>query len=324
MSTEIINNSQEIVKTKISLALTKAETGIQKLATMESSLVYNEDNLDKIKSFLYSVKIAKKVIEDERVILKEPFLQSGRNVDNAAKELSSTLLELETNAHGKYTTLCHSQEKRRKEQELEKQRKKSIKEGIDKNLLEFSSLIAAYTTTDELLAIESKLNLEKARKPKYAEFYDEFIERAKELNALITKQKGIIKEIETIKEDKEKAELEGDDRKSIALEEKQGQIEAKFEENKVLVQETSINQALSPKTAPETATEVFAPIKSRKTWKYKISDEKKAYNKGLLTVEINSEKAKAAFEILKSEGLLGNKEEYELNGITYFIETKFN
>src|ERR1700743_1229802 len=198
MSTEIINNSLEVVKTKISLALTKAETGIQKLATMESSLTYNEDNLDKIKSFVDSVKRAKKVIEEERIKLKEPSLQEGRNIDAAAKQLNSTLIEFENTAYGPYTTICHDVEKRRKAQELEEQRKKSIKEGIDKNLLEFSSLIAACTTTDELLAIESKLNLEKARKPKYAEFYDEFIERAKELNALITKQKGIIKELETL------------------------------------------------------------------------------------------------------------------------------
>lgn len=323
METLQTNNSLEVVKTKISLALTKAETGIQKLATIESSLTYNEDNLDKIKSFLDSVKIAKKVIEDERIILKEPFLLSGRNVDNAAKELNSTLLELETNAHGKYTTLCHSQEKKRKEQELEEQRKKSIKEGIDKNLLEFSSLIAACTTNDELLAIESKLNLEKARKSKYAEFYDEFIERAKELNALITKQKGIIKELESIREAKEKAELASDDRELIALEEKQEQIEAKFEENKVIVQETSIKQALSPKMYPETATEVFTPIKSRKTWKYEVVDEKKAFAAGMLNTEINTTKAKSALEVLKETQQLLGKEELIVSGIRYYLDTKF-
>lgn len=321
METLPTNTSLEVVKTKISLALTKAETGIQKLATMESSLVYNEDNLDKIKSFLDSVKVAKKVIEDERVILKEPSLQTGRNIDTAAKELSSTLIELETTAHGKYTSLCRSKEARRKEQELELQRIKSIKEGIDKNLLEFSSLIAACTTNDELLAIESKLNLEKARKQKYAEFYDEFIERAKELNVLITTQKGIIKELETLKEDKAKADLEGDDRKSIALEEKQEQIEAKFEENKVIVQETSINQALSSKTTPEPAIEVFTPIKQRKSWKTEIFNEKKAYEAGMLTVEINSEKTKEVLKGLKLKDW--REDDYVKDGIRYFQQIDF-
>lgn len=321
MNKEITNNLPPAIVGKFNIA--KTEAGFQNFADRESKLVYNEDNIAEIKKYLDDLdKLENKFVS----VHKEGKAEAWKictDWDATLRVHKGQIESLKLKPKELYNKLCIEITRKKQQQELEVERKKNINTGIDTNLINFSTRIANCQTNDELIAVERLINLEKGNKTKYQEFLPDFVERAKKLTELITSQKEAIKEMEVLNKQKIEAENTGDDRTLIEIIEKEAILGSKIEERKIVTQETAIGQVLASNTSVEVATQVFASIKSRKTWKFEIVDEKKAYANGMLTVEINTTKAKAALDVLKETQQLVGREELTVAGIRYYQETKF-
>jgi len=156
---------------KFNLALT--ESKFQQLADEAATLIFNEDNLEKIKDFLDRTRKVEKAIEVTHKAGKEEALTIGRQWDAGKNAFLATVAGIKENPQAEYTRICQEVEKRRIAQQQEKARIESIKNGIESNAILFAKQIADCETSQQLTAIESKINLEKTRKEKYQEFLPE-------------------------------------------------------------------------------------------------------------------------------------------------------
>jgi len=257
------------------IALT--ESKFQALADEESKLVYNEDNVAAIKAFLDKTKAVTKAIEATHKQGKAEALEIGRAWDGAKNAFLSQVEAITNTPAKKYDELCREIQRKAQEAEAEKQRKLTIKNGIETNAVNFAKQISECTTSAQLTRIESTINLEKTRKEKYQEFLDEAVERYSQLNAILKTQKETVKELEQIAADKLKAEQEGNDEKLIELQQKQEEAETKIEEKKVEVQEVAINQSVNAVIEPEV---IMPTVKARRTTvKWKVVDIKETAKK---------------------------------------------
>ncbi len=276
MPNEIIEGTESnltpiVVKTKLESALIAVQSGIQTLHDTESKLVYNSDNLQNIADFIAKVKAAKKKVEDERVFLKKPHKDNGDAVDDGAKLVASELEQMLKKAGAKYTEMVTEQNRLKKIQDDEDARIKGIKDGMDNNIMSFSTKIAEAKDLQTLLDLERRLNLETAAEKKYAEFLPVFKERCAAIRALITLQKQNLKYIDEFDKKVTEALEAGNDEQLEDLEGKKGEISAKVEETRTRIQETAINQSTT--TLPARATQVFNTVKpSRTTVEWKVED----------------------------------------------------
>lgn len=321
METPQTNNLPPAIVGKFNIA--KTEAGFQNFADRESKLVYNEDNIVEIKKYLDDLdKLENKFVS----VHKEGKAEAWKictEWDSALRVHKAQVESLKIKPKELYNKLCIEVTRKKQQQQFEAERIKNIKDGIDRNLVDFSTKIANCTTNEQLIVVERLINLEKGNKVRYQEFLPDFVERAKKLTELITSQKEAIKEMETLNKQKLEAEQSGNDREFIAIEEKEAILSSKIEERKIITQETAISQAIASNPIVEVARQVFADIKSRKTWKWEIADEKKAFQAGMLTTEINTTKAKEALNVLKETQQLLGKEEITVGGIRYFLDTKY-
>jgi hypothetical protein len=317
MSTEQTPQLPAAITGKFNIALTQA--GFQKLADKANSLVYTEDNLEAIALFLKDLRKVEKAINETHKEGKSEALKIGRDWDAAKNTFLSQLESVESLPQSKYTKLCQDIEERKRKEALEFQRKENIKQGIENNSVLFAKKIAECTTTQQLTEIERLINLEKSRKEKYMEFLDEAVIRFTELNTLLKDQKETVRKLEEIKRQEEEAIKEQDDEKILQLQQQKEEAEAKIEENKVVVQETAINQSMN--TDIPVAKEVFPTISARRTtWKYEMVSEKEVMKKApeLLVVSLDDDKVKQTLKTLKDTKQLEGKTELVLNGIRYF------
>lgn len=321
METPQTNNLPPAIVGKFNIA--KTEAGFQNFADRESKLVYNEDNIAEIKKYLDDLDNLEKKFVTVHKEGKEEAWKICVDWDKTLRVHKAQVESLKIKPKELYNKLCIEVTRKKQQQQFEAERIKNIKDGIDRTLVDFSTKIANCITNDQLIGVERLVNLEKGNKTKYQEFLPDFVERAKELTKLITSQKDAIKEMETLNKAKLEAEQSGNDREFIAIEEKEAILSSKIEERKIITQETAISQAIASNPVVEVARQVFADIKSRKTWKWEIVDEKKAFNAGMLTTEINTTKAKEALNVLKETQQLNSKEEITVGGIRYYQETKF-
>jgi hypothetical protein len=288
-------------------------------------LVYNEDNLTEIAGFLEKARKAKKIITDEHTKIKEAPLRECQVIDESKRNMIEQVDLLMNTANTKYTALCREIEDKKRKADDEKKRKEAILQGIDSNMISFSSRIANCATNDELLAVERSINLEKSYKNKYQEFLDTAIEKYNSLTSLLTLQKTRVKELEALEEQKRKATKEQDDKKLLELNEKQFKLESKIEENKIAVQETAINQATE--TARTTEPEIVLPNVStrRKTWTWEVSNLSETVKKCPLWTKVETvdkyidEYMKASKSMWQESG----KEEMIVNGIRFFIQKTY-
>lgn len=316
--------SVAVAKTKMQLALTTAQTNIQALHDAESSLVYNEDNLQQISDFINKVKKAESVIETKRKELKEPALQEGKNIDEGAKVISSELQAIRTKAAENYNKLCVELESRHKQAEIAKQRVFNIQEGIKNNILAFSTEISNCSTNAQLIHVERKINLEKGRKDKYAEFIDDFIEKSKPLTVLLTEQKQKIKDYEAVTQELSKAMEAQDDAKSLELMDKKEVLEAKIAENSQNVANEALNMAIN---APTVAEQILpeAPKAKRSVWKFRVVDLKETEKKmkDWIVKSIDENKVKLYLDTKKAEGIDKNTEEFTFAGVKFYLERSY-
>jgi hypothetical protein len=305
----------ELVKSKLQIALTKAEQSIQGLNNAEAELVYNEDNLGDIAKFIDNCKAAEKVVEYERVKLKEPYLQAGRAVDDGAKLLSSELATVRQKAHTQYSKLCQEVERKKREAEAERQRVATIQKAMSDFKMDYAVKIAAAKDLAELTSLERLVNLETGNSRKYAEFLPEMIEGCKAIRSLLTGQKEKLRQLSYFQKLEQEAAETGNDAEILEIQDKKEVLEAKIQETAINVQEAAVSQATSATTvSPEI---VLPEIKgARRTWDFEVTDLAALYKKAphLVTLEANKEKIKEIIKTKIADGETKNISEIPMFG----------
>lgn len=311
-----------VIKGKFQLALTNAH--FQKIADKASSLTFNEDNVEEIKTFLDNVRKVKKAIDETHKSGKEEALKIGRQWDQGKRDTLAIIEEIESPVQKKYTEICTEIQAKIEKANAERQRISTIKNGIENNAIEFARKITTCNTAKELSDVEREINLEKTRSTKYQEFLPDAVERFSKLNAFVANQKKVIAENERIAKEQEEARKAGDDAKVIELEEKKDALADQIEENKILVQEEAISQATN--SAPIEVEEVLPTVSARRTvWDFELVDEKMAMKKApeLLIVSLDKEKVKTGMKAMKDAGVFNGKKEVIINGIRYWEKVTF-
>jgi len=312
-----------VITGKFNIALTQSK--FQLLANKADTLIYNEDNLEKIAVFLKDLRVVKNAIDDTYKEGKEESLKICQAWDAAKRTFKSMVTSIEEKPSREYTRLCQVVEQRKIDQQRELQRIQTIKDGITANATRFAQAIADCTTSIQLTDIERSINLEKTRKDKYGEFLEEAVARYSELNTILAEQKVTVREHERLLQEQLDAIKKNDEAKMIELEEKKEALEAKIEEAKTVVQETAINQVVNnPGSYVQITAEVLPEVKARRTtWKYAMVDYKKAFAADLLDFSVNDEKCKQVLKTLKDTDQLSGKTELVLNGIRYYEEKTY-
>jgi chromosome segregation ATPase len=261
MSTLQQNQTPSVIKSKFDLALTQHK--FQTLQTKADTLVFNEDNLQEIADFLKSLKPIEKAINEVHKIGKEDALRIGREWDAAKRDFLAMLTAIEEKPQAEYSRICREIEQKRADAAREKARIEAIKNGIETNALNFASRIANCKTSEELTNLERQINLEKGRKEKYQEFIDNAVERFNELNAKLAEQKIEVRKLEKLEQERLEAEKQKDDEKLLQIAEQKEVLETKIEEQKIVVQETAINQSLQDQF--ELAEILLPNVKAKRT-----------------------------------------------------------
>jgi hypothetical protein len=315
----------DAAKQKLSIALTKATYSIQSLQDEADSLVFNEDqeNIDKMKSFLEKGKKMTKTIEEEHKVIKEPYLEGGRACDTAKKDMTQSVMDVISPVQNKYTDICNKIDREKRDKEAKEAEEKRIKDGIESNVLSFSQQIAACATKKELNDVERLINLEKSptRSSKYGDHHQKAIDRYNEVLIPILKdQKTKIEEKEKLEEELRKTD---DPEKYDEVKEKLEQKENEIVQNQVRVQEDALKQ----ESEAVIEAEVILPTvkTSRVDMSCEIVDVSQAFKKcpELLNIELKLADAKKLGNTLKEAGAFGDKDEIIVNGIKYSIKKKW-
>lgn len=317
MTTETVQQLPAAITGKFNIALTQSK--FQVLQTKADSLVYNEDNLEEISKFLKDLRGVAKAIDETHKEGKAEALKIGRDWDAAKNVFKGQVESIEQRPQAEYSRICNEVEDRKRKLVLEQQRVLNIKQGIETNSISFAKRISECTTTVQLTDTERLINLEKTRKDKYMEFIEDAAARYSELNSLLKKQKETVKALEENARKQAEAKKQNDDATLLLLQEEQEKQEAKIEENKIVVQETAINQSINEEI--QVAQEIIPEVKARRTtWKFEMVNEKEVMKKNpeLLIVSLNEDKAKQVLQTLKDTSQLNGKTELLLNGIRYF------
>lgn len=305
---------------KFNIALTTAK--FQQLADRASTLVYNEDNLEDIKTFLSDIRKVDKAIEETHKEGKADALKISRDWDAGKNAFLSMTSAIKSKPQDEYTRICNEIEDRKRKQELELQRVSNIKQGIESNSIKFATDIANCKTSDQLSYVERMINLEKGRRDKYMEFADEAVARFTELNSLLKAQKITVKDLEENARQQAIATKEKNDELLLKLKEEQERAENQIEVHKISVQETAINQSM--KVEVPVAVEILPQIKARRTvWEWEVIDLKDTVKKMPEWVSLTTVDSKID-EYLKAkriEGIEGT--EFTVAGIRFFEKKTF-
>ena len=330
-----VSLTPELAKSKIQIALTKAEQSIQKLHDAEAALVYNEDNLDSIAKFIADAKKAKGLVEAERVLLKKPYKEGGEAVDAGAKLLSVDLDLVIAKADAPYQKICREVDARKKAAKAAEDRELKIRGDMDTFKLEYSVKISNAKTSAELVAIERLINLETGKENKYFEFLPDFKVSCEPIRSQLAAQKEKVRLLEDLEKQQQEAAKNSDDGAFLEIEEKKEQISSQIEETKINIQETASNQAQQATTP---IRQIFAAIPSggRKLWKWRVVNDvdkegkeiegsglKRAEKKEFAMLVPNEKKIK---DFLAENRDSWNDKEIESfieNGIEFYIDKKF-
>lgn len=306
-----------VVKTKLEATLIKIEAGIQTLNDEESKLVYNSDNLQEIADYVNKVKAAKAKVEKERVELKKPYKEGGETVDVGAKLVISELDKLLKKTGDKYTEMANEQARLKRIQDDEDKRIKDIKDGMDNNIMSFSTKIAEAKDLPTLLDVERRLNLETANEKKYQEFLPDLKQRCEAIRALLTLQKQNIKALGGLENEAVNALQTGSDEKLEEIEDKKEKITGKVDELRTRIQETAINQSTA--TTPARATQVFNTVKAKRTTvDWEIVDMALFYKKHPEMVTLTPNKRVDEYVATRKEEITDEKPEILIDGLKIF------
>jgi hypothetical protein len=318
--------SVETVKGAINIAITKVGTSIQALQTKADSFAFNEDDKDEISEFINLLKKVKKAVETTHKEGKAPYKERADAWDDGKKVMLALIDGILNPTDAKFQALARQIEEKKLAQERDKLRIKAIQDGIQANLIQFSSKIGACNTTKELTATESLINLEKSesRKPKYMEFHDDAIALYnKILLPKIKEQKEKVKQKEDDERQIKDAENANNPEKIDELSAKKEDILNEIEQNKVDVQQDVVyGEDLFQITPVE---EILPDVNLRETIKFEIVDLLAAVKKcpELLEVNIKFREAQKLAMTLKDAGSFNGKSELVVNGIKFFINKQY-
>jgi len=302
----------ELVKSKLQIVLTKTEQSIQALHDKKKELVFNEDNLEVIKSYLDGCRKIVKTVEEERTKMKEPYLQGGRTVDAGAKLISAEVEGLIADVDKQYQKICKEVAEEARKAETEKQRKANILSEIDNFFIAQSQAIANATDPQELVRIEKLIGSHKSA-ARYGEFLPLMAQKAQILAELIRTAKDAIKKIAELRAKESLAEASGDDQAILDSREAQEQLLAKISEIGEVVQTEAINMAVNSGVVEPEILTPSAPKPRRVSYKYQIIDEKLAAKAGLMKLVPDEEKIDAILAGKRKDGI-----ECTENGIRYY------
>jgi hypothetical protein len=312
--------TQEMVLAKMNIALTKRQLSVQKLQDEADSLEFTEENIPVISAYLAKLAAIDKLTDETHKELKAPYLEAGRVCDAAKNSNLATTSAIRTPVKTKFDKLCADVERKKREAAESAAKQAAILKGIENNVLDFSSKIAACLTIQELLSVERLINLEKSesRAEKYGDFHAQAIEKYDLfLKPILKDQKEKIQKREALEKQMKEAEKNDDVDKLEALQEKKEKVDEEIQQNAVKVQEAALNNA--PIEVIPVAEEVFADTKSRRSYSIELFDEKEALKKAkdLLEITINKEAANVVLKFLKDTNAFKDKPEVILNGIKY-------
>jgi hypothetical protein len=332
MSENNAGNNQLITvdaaKTELSIALTKVGLMVQTFQTRSDSVIRNEDqeNLEIASKILADKRMAVKTITDAHKIGKAPYYEAGKAYDTAKNETVSMVESSCADLELWYNKTMSEIERRKQEAEAKKQKDAQIKTGIESNILDFSTKIAACKTRKDLTDVERLINLEKSsgRASKYGDWHEFAIERYNTaLLPILKDQKIKIDEYEKLEEERKAAEEANDPAK---MEEINAKLEEKGNEivqNQVKVQEAALNSIVpSNGYAEEVLPEV---TKAGSNIVCEIVDEKIVYKKHreLLNVELKASDAKKLATTLRDAGAFNGKDELIFDGMKFTIERRY-
>lgn len=310
------------VEMKIGVALMKAEGNYH--LTLKQILEYEvtEENFEEAQGLNKKVMKWLSFVEDHRAAEKKPYLDTGRTIDAAHKKFAEPFEDAKKQLQAKINVVGKKMEEEARKAREEQQRIENLKTTINSFVLDASTKIAAATTTEQLLAIERLINLEKGNKSRYQDHLPVLIERCNELTAKIKEQKDLVRELERVAEEANKALESGEDEKAQDLLQKSADLEAKIEENTVLVQETASNSVILTEVV---APEIDMPSTRRKIWKFEPVDIKETMKKrpDLVDASLNHKAVSEVLKTLKDSGVLNGKTEYILNGIRFFFDVNY-
>lgn len=309
-----------VIVSKFNITLTSQR--FQDIANEEATLIYNEDNVVKIKEFLDKTKKVSKAIEATHKEGKEEALRIGRDWDAAKNSFLAQVTAIADLPQKKYTELCTSIAKKAQEAEAEKIRKENIQKLIESNSVNFAKLIADAKTTAELTRVESLINLEKTRKEKYQEFLGAAVTKFNELNYNLKTQKENVKELEILEKEKNKAIESGDDEKALQLIDEIENKESLIEEQKINIQEAVIS--LSSNTEIIEPEVVINTVKARRSvWKWEVVNQSELVKKApqWTTVTPNKEAIDNYLAGKKIEGIAG--EEFTTAGVRFYLDKTY-
>lgn len=322
MTNEIQTNvlTPEVIKSKLQICLSKAEQSIQALHDAESNLVYNEDNLEKIASFLKNAKAAKKLVDDERKKMKEPSLQEGRAIDAGAKLIDTELDAVITKANLPYQKLCDEVARKQREAAAEQLRVDGIRKQMNDFKTTYAVKISDAKTSQELVSIERLINLETGNKNKYAEFLEEFKTGCEPIRSLITAQKETVRKLEELERQALQAAENGSDEQVLEFMEQKEVLEAKIAEKAINIQETAVNQASQP-TESATVIIPLIPKGGRLFYGWDLVDIKAATKKGWTKTILDDELVNQFFKENKDK--IVDEVGITEGGVRFFVKKKY-
>lgn len=310
----------EIYKGKLVLALSKVETTIQGLHNAESQLVYNEDNLDKIGEFVEKGKKALKIIEDERIRLKEPSLLEGKNIDAGAKLISVDLQALVNKVDKKKQEIAAQKAAKALIEKEAEDKKIATLALIDNFIISYTEKIASSTTISELVGHERMINLETANEKRYGEYLPTLKTRAAAIRALLAAQKLSVSQLAVLEKEVTTATETGADDKAMDAMGKIDEIKATIHQQKINIVETGVGQATNSGYAEQVKTE--SPKPARRTWSYEATDLPLLYKKNpeLVTLSLND---KAVKELMAKKKESGELKAETINGLKFSFIVKY-
>lgn len=319
---EGLNISPALIEMEVGLDLTKAEGNYQQALKQVLEYEVDESNFEQAQALNKKIIKWLSFVENHRKEKKEPYLEAGRVVDVGHKKFSTPFEDAKNQLQAKINVVGKRMQDAATKVKQEQDRIDGLKNAINIFILDASSKIAAATTTEQLLSIERLINLEKGNKGRYQDFLPVLIERSNELTAKIKEQKDLVKELERVAEETNRALEAGNDEKAQELMQKSELLGAKIEENTVLVQEVASKSIISTEVL---TPEIDMPNTRRKVWKFEAQDIKETMKKrpDLLDVSLNHKAVNEVLKTLKETGVLTGKGEYVLNGIRFFQDVNY-
>ena len=316
----------DVAKSKLSIALTKANLLVQTLQNRANDLIIDDDpeNMEAVQAFLKDSKWALKIVEDSHKEIKKPFFEAGKACDMAKNELTAIIEEISKPVNAKYTVVCNEIDRKKREQEEKKQREQQIKTGVEANILDFATKIAGSKTKKDLTDVERLINLEKSdsRSAKYGEWHEYAIGRYDEvLLPIIKEQKIKVDEFEKLEA---KLAKENDPAKADELKSQIENKENEIAQNQVKVQEVALNQTMMP--VSNEAEEVLPEVtKAGSNMVCEIVDLKTVFKKqpDLLKIELSLVDAKKLGATLRDAGAFKGQDELVIDGIKFKIEKRW-